>query len=150
IRLIFLTRQGFSKMPTYLNNTSLKADLSGPHGERFTVLPGETIEVPFFVVDANFTQIAVTPLPSVATATTPVVLTETVADHALNASTRRVKIAQITGSITVRPQLDTATPLLLDWTADDGASAEFHLDDFPCSLLRVSGSGMITIMEYNR
>lgn len=135
-------------MPTYINNTTAQATLSGPRGERFIVDPGDTIAVPFYVSDANFTKTLDTPLSSAATATTSVTLAETAADHDLHADTRRFMVTQITGTITVWPQLDTAVPLLLAWSSEDPI-IQFLLDDFPCEKLRVSGSGTATIMEYN-
>ena len=133
-------------MPTYQNNQNSDSILSGPHGENFTVAPGDIIEVPFFINDANFTKILDTPLSSRTTATTPVYLSGSPVDHPLNAATRKFMVLKITGSVTVRPQRDDAVAILLDWTAED-VIILFSIDDYSCEKLRISGSGSCTIME---
>lgn len=133
-------------MPTYINNTSTKKIMAGPGGERFPVQSGESIVVPFFVSDANFTKTFDTPISSESTATTSVTL-GAAADHDLHPDTRRVAILQISDTVTVRPQLDSAVPILLSWTSSDPI-IQFLINDFPCEKLRISGSGTITVMEY--
>lgn len=134
-------------MPTYENNQEIVSILLGPHGEEFAVGAGDTIEVPFFISNENFTKTLDTPISSRSTATTSVDLTSSAMDHDLNAATRRFIVIQITGSVTVRPQLDTAVPILLSWTSENPIFT-FALDDYPCEKLRVSGSGACTVMEF--
>lgn len=134
-------------MPTYQNTSGAQAVLTGPRNESFIVESGDSIAVPFYTTDSNFTKTSDNPIASRATATTSVSVTSSAADHDLAAGTRLFMVAQITGTVTVRPQLDTAVPILLDWTSDDPI-VQFSLDDFPCEKLRVSGSGTVTIMEF--
>jgi len=134
-------------MPTYQNNQPIPSILSGPHGEAYVVAPGDSIEVPFYIVNSNFTKTSDTPLTNRVTAITAVALASSAADHTLNANTRKFILTQITGTVTVRPQVDTALAVMLAWTSDDPVIL-FDLDDYPCEKLRLSGVGSCTVLEY--
>jgi len=135
------------QMPTYQNNQPIPSILSGPHGEAYVVAPGDSIEVPFYIVNANFTKTSDTPLTNRVTSIAAGTLASSAVDHILNANTRKFIITQITGTVTVRPQLDTALAVMLDWTSDDPVIL-FDLDDYPCEKLRLSGVGSCTVLEY--
>lgn len=111
-----------------------------------TVKPGESFESFLFLNGSDLTLTADTPLKSRYAANAEVSLGAEAA-HILNAETKVFLVTDISGICTVKPQVTTAVPVMLNNT-ESSVLIPIYLDECPCNKLLISGSGSCKIIEF--
>ena len=134
-------------MPTYTYSGTTAKTFRFLSEKLVTVEPGESFETYEYQTDSDLTKTADTPLYNPIAASTLVTLSSTAADHVLNDDTTKILIVSITGTVTAKPQVDTAIAVLLDASSSDPAVLIPREKKY-FDRLRLSGSGTCTVMEY--
>lgn len=131
----------------YRNNSQNVYSVYNTDNHTISVKPGEYVDSYVFYDYEDFDVIDdYDDLYNPITAITEVSL-GAATDHVLHADTKKILIIKVTDTITVRPQVDTAVPLLLNMTVNDPIIVIERERNW-YTKLRVSGSGTCTIMEY--
>ena len=135
-------------MPTYTNNASVPYFVENYNLTGVSVAPGESITTRQFYTMTDLDKTSDLPLYNLTTAQTSITLAEAQAEHVLDTDTDFIIIKDITGTVTVRPQTETAEEMMLTATSD---SIVINFDvrkKFPCASIWLSGSGTCTVWEY--
>lgn len=134
-------------MPNYTNNGAADIYIENLSGEIVPLKPGQSMDTYLFYSDANLGRNSELPLKNPVTGNTLVTL-GAAQDHVLDSETNYFMVVDITDEVTVRPQRDDATPLMLNAKHNSDVVIHNRTRNY-YDRVRVSGSGTCTIIEFS-